>query len=349
MRRIAADGRTMRTPPERETISDYSRFDFASLWRGRENVTEVEREVVAEELEPVDRRRVLDIGTGFGRLLPTLTRLTSEIVATDFDAARLSEIPDPPPGVRLLRVAANVYHLPFVGGAFTCGTMVRVHHHLADPGAALREVARVLRAGSGFVVSYNPKPSAGTIVLDLGRALRHPGAARPRTITFSAGTTRLDPAPFPVYISNRREFLRVAIDSGLRPRREIGTGFEEFRPLRSLPPRWVVRVGNALASAPMFPCRFVLLYSGGNETRPLPSLEEILACPRCSRPRPGWGRGDAPSCPDCGFNGRRSGEVLDLRFVPEGASRWEAGSTGEDRPVGVDPSRRPYSAAPGRP
>src|SRR5208282_2630205 len=121
-----------------ESISDYEGFDFPRLWRGREKVTEVERSFLTAAFAPADRRRLLEVGTGFGRLLGSLENLGDEIVAMDFDFGSLARLRSPGvQGDRTLRIAANIYHLPFVDGAFTGATMIRVYHHLVDPAAAL--------------------------------------------------------------------------------------------------------------------------------------------------------------------------------------------------------------------
>ena len=307
-----------------ESISDYSRFDFAALWPGRDKVTEVERAIISGALRMGDCRRILEVGTGFGRLLGALTELSAEVVATDFDVGGLDRLPSPRPGRSPMRVAANVYHLPFVDGAFTGATMVRVYHHLSHPERALREIARVIGGGGRLVVSYNPKPSVGTFVNDVQRALHPSPRTRFRSLTFAAGPTVLEPDPFPVYVAGRREFDRSVNLAGLRAREEVVSGIEEYYLMRHIPAPWFVRLGTTFGRAPAFPTRFAVVSKPGDPPVSLPPLSEILACPRCGVPQPEWRLTGPLRCGHCSFEGVGRGGVLDLRFVPEGVARWEA-------------------------
>jgi ubiquinone/menaquinone biosynthesis C-methylase UbiE len=306
-----------------ETVSDYFGYDFAALWRGRGKVTEVERAIVAEAVRSSDARRVLEVGTGFGRLLPAFGGIAGEVVATDYNLEGLVRLPTARGETTPTKVAVNVYHLPFVPASFTCAVMVRVHHHLSDPSRALAELARVLAGRGRIVVSYNPRPSVGTLVQDLQRALRTPRGTRFRSVTFATAQVTLAPSPFPVFIGSRLEFARIARGAGLRPVAEVGSGYEEFRVLRSIPARSFVRLGRSLGRAPAFPTRFAILEKAGAPVRPpLPEVARIFACPRCESPRPEWGEPGPLVCALCSFEGERSGDVLDLRYVPPGTPRW---------------------------
>jgi ArsR family transcriptional regulator len=99
--------------------------------------------------------RVLDIGTGTGRLLELLAPRAA--AATGVDAsramlalarARLAREGLSHAGVRL----ADMYRLPFADGSFDLVLMQMVLHHADDPPAALAEAARVLRTGGRAVV-----------------------------------------------------------------------------------------------------------------------------------------------------------------------------------------------------
>ncbi len=309
-----------------ESVSDYTGFDFAALWPGREKVTEVERRFLAEGLADADRRRILEVGSGFGRLLSAVEAEAEEVVATDFDLDSLARIPTT--GVRrnrTRRVAANVYHLPFADGSFTAATMVRVYHHLGDPRAVLAELRRVLVPGGRLLVSYNPTPTVGTLVNDIQRALRPSERVPFRSITFARGQHRQLPAdPFPVYVGPREEFAEFAGTTGFHPRREMVSGLEEYYLMRFVPTDWFVRIGVALGRAPGFPMRFAVLESAPGPARPLPAAAEIWACPRCHGAIP-QDRGSF-SCARCGVVGRDRDGVADLRYVPEGVPRWSGGS-----------------------
>lgn len=169
-----------------ELVSDCKGFDVVALGQSRQRVADVVREPRRVAFGPVRHRRILEIGTDFGRLTRTLTGLVAEVICSDFDSGSLGRL-DFPDGAEgpTMRIAPNVFHLPFVDGAFTGVSMVRVHHHLADPLAVMRELCWVLQGGDRLAVSYNPKPTIGTLVDDVQRATRRSGATPFQSITFS--------------------------------------------------------------------------------------------------------------------------------------------------------------------
>ncbi len=116
--------------------------------------------------------RVLDIGTGTGRLLELLGYRAS--AATGIDAsramlalarARLAGLALPNCAVRL----GDMYRLPFADAAFDLVVLQMVLHYAEDPAAVLAEAARVLAPGGRLVVidlaAYGAAPRA--------RALAH--------------------------------------------------------------------------------------------------------------------------------------------------------------------------------
>jgi SAM-dependent methyltransferase len=140
-------------------ICDYEGSDYQTrFWenQGREYEDLVER-VAIQRLLPPGGTRLLEIGTGFGRLV-NLYQGYRHIVLLDYSKSLLRQAQG-----RLGRdgrytyVAANVYQLPLNDATVDTTCMVRVMHHLADVPGALRQIQRALRPGGTFLLEYANK------------------------------------------------------------------------------------------------------------------------------------------------------------------------------------------------
>jgi ubiquinone/menaquinone biosynthesis C-methylase UbiE len=143
------------TPP----ICDYEGSDYqARFWenQGREYEDLAER-IAIRHLLPPSGTRLLEIGTGFGRLVD-LYQGYEQIVMLDYSRSMLQQAQH-----RLGRdlkytyVAADLYRMPLADGLVDATCMVRVMHHVADVPAALRQIRRVLRPGGVFILEFANK------------------------------------------------------------------------------------------------------------------------------------------------------------------------------------------------
>lgn len=99
--------------------------------------------------------RILDIGTGTGRILELLGRNAEEGVGVDMSREMLAVA-----RARLQRAdlsnclvrQADMYQLPYPGGMFDVVTLHQVLHFAEKPDAAIAEAARVLAPGGKLVV-----------------------------------------------------------------------------------------------------------------------------------------------------------------------------------------------------
>lgn len=115
-------------------------------------------------LVPPDAGRLLDIGTGTGRVLELLAPRISRGLGIDASKAMLALARS-----RLARAncahctvrLGDMYRLPLADASFDIAVLQMVLHHAEDPAGALAEVARVLRPGGTMMV------------IDLARHDRH--------------------------------------------------------------------------------------------------------------------------------------------------------------------------------
>ncbi|MCK6460702.1 MAG: class I SAM-dependent methyltransferase [Planctomycetes bacterium] len=90
---------------------------------------------------------VLDVGAGTGHMTEALRRKGFRAVAVDASAGMLARNPAP------LKVRADAARLPFRDGAFALAAESNLLHHVGDPVAVLREMARV---AAGQVAAVEP-------------------------------------------------------------------------------------------------------------------------------------------------------------------------------------------------
>ena len=149
------------TPP----VIDYEGSDYqTSFWEegGREYEDRCEQ-IALKRLLPDQGELLLEIGAGAGRNTPRYKGF-KRVVLLDYSLTQLQQAQ-----AYLGRnqsytyVAGNVYQLPFVDGLFDGSTMIRTLHHMKDPISALRQIQRVLREGSPFILEYANKQNLKAI------------------------------------------------------------------------------------------------------------------------------------------------------------------------------------------
>jgi SAM-dependent methyltransferase len=100
--------------------------------------------------------RLLDIGTGTGRILELMAPHSEQSVGLDVDHDMLQLARAALGEAQLSRVAvrhADLHRPPFEAGSFDVAVMHHVLHLLDDPGGAIVDAARLLRPGGRMLVA----------------------------------------------------------------------------------------------------------------------------------------------------------------------------------------------------
>jgi SAM-dependent methyltransferase len=269
----------------------------------------VER-VALGKLLPPSGRRLVEIGAGFGRLVPLYAGY-DEVVLFDYALSQLRKaldlLGDAASGgkPRYIYVAGDFYHLPFVPGAFDTVSMVRTLHHAADAPAVLKEIHETLARPGTFVLEYANKRN-------LKAVLRHM-------------VGRQDWSPFdmkPVeFVDLNFDFHPTWIREQLR---EVGFSVETQRAVshfrvaslkRVVPLQVLVAADAALQRVggllPITPSVFVRCAADGGGAA-LPVSEGLFKCPVCGSDALA-DRQSALVCTSCGAQFPSRGGILDFR------------------------------------
>jgi ubiquinone/menaquinone biosynthesis C-methylase UbiE len=101
-------------------------------------------------LRPREGGRYLDVGSGTGNYTIAMHQAGVPIRGLELSATMLKRAKEKAPAIVWSNGRAEA--MPFASGSFDGATCTFVHHHMADPLAAFREVHRVLRPRSRFVI-----------------------------------------------------------------------------------------------------------------------------------------------------------------------------------------------------
>jgi SAM-dependent methyltransferase len=118
-----------------------------------------------------DGLRVADVGAGTGKLTRTLSGLGHEVVAVDPSEGMLEELRNAVPGTPTFIGTAE--QLPLPDGSVDAVTFAQAWHWV-EPGAALRDVARVLRPGGVLGIAWHVRDESVPWVDELSRTADRP-------------------------------------------------------------------------------------------------------------------------------------------------------------------------------
>lgn len=299
-------------------IRDYSGEDYREFWSGpaKAFLHRVESKIVRKIL-PSTSGWFIDLGGGFGRLLPTYLDSRRQIVLVDYAIHLLELACQKYPYDNIHYVAANAYRTPFRDGVFSGGLCVRVFHHMKAPQLFLNEFARIVHEGSSVVISYSNKRNLLRIPKHGLRCFRC-DHEEIRKMLF--GT-------HPAYFEN------LSRSAGFRVQLTRGTGFFDQvvraagileRLLNKIPSLMVpVALAEAMADATLgrmglAPINLALSRKVAGDMRPStdagknPHLLNILDCPYCRTCNLKYHEGGF-TCLDCRRIFAKKGKIFDFR------------------------------------
>lgn len=284
---------------------DYEGSDYrTAFWEGQGREYEHLAEAIAlRKLLPPAGKRLIDIGGGFGRTVE-LYEGYQEIVLLDYSTTQLSDARSRLGDARVIYVAANLYHMPFVANAFDTAVMVRVLHHLSDVPSAFLAIHDILRPGATFVLEYANKRNLKSLLrYILGRQVPNPFAREPWEFV------ELNFNFHPAYVEESLEAARFRIEQQLSVS-HFRIGFLK----RLVPARLLATVDGWLqqptARLKLTPSIFVQAHMPGISTTA--STDSIFRCPACGSCDLAQGS-TALTCRGCGRRWDTADGIYDFR------------------------------------
>jgi ubiquinone/menaquinone biosynthesis C-methylase UbiE len=154
-------------------LADYNdeKYDYTKYWKGREYENESEYIALRKLLLTQSfGNRVIDVGGGFGRLLPVLKDYFSDITVFDFSLKLLktAEKNSQDLGIEIKTIKGDVNELSqLTDTKYNCITMIRVSHHLDDLEKVFGEVHRILTDDGVFILEVANKMHFKSVVFNL--------------------------------------------------------------------------------------------------------------------------------------------------------------------------------------
>jgi ubiquinone/menaquinone biosynthesis C-methylase UbiE len=260
-------------------ICDYEGSAYRTeFWgQGREYEDAAER-VALRRLLPPRGRRLIDIGGGYGRLVPLYSGY-NEVVIFDYALSQLRQAQElwggsgPNGCPRYIYVAGDFYKLPFAPGLFDTVAMVRALHHAVSAPSVLHGLSEILAPEGTLVLEFANKRNLKAILRYLiGQQSWSP---------FDREPVEFVPLNFDFHPAWIREQLAHA---GLRIERRYGVSTFRLALFKRIVPTgilaaldWLCQPAGGLL--PLSPSVFVRCAAGAD--RPSASGEAFFRCTRC--------------------------------------------------------------------
>ncbi len=136
-------------------IVDYGEIDYRKYWAGEHMKLFNEREFsVVESLLGPEDGWFIDLGCGFGRMVPLYRGAPEKTVLVDYARNNLEIIRDQYPSRPYTLIAADACSLPFDDSVFSRGVSIRLIQNIFTPYELMAELSRVLAPGARFILSY---------------------------------------------------------------------------------------------------------------------------------------------------------------------------------------------------
>jgi len=177
-------------------ITDYQDADYEKGFWGERQYEDMIEQSVIRRLIKGPYSKLIDIGGGFGRLIPSyISAVKERSLLFDYsqkllDSAQVRFHNEP----RFEAIQGSFYDIPLDKHTFDAAISVRVIHHVEDVATYLKEINRVLKPDATFILEYANKRNWLEILRRLiGRSKLHPFSLSPENRSISGLTINFHP------------------------------------------------------------------------------------------------------------------------------------------------------------
>src|SRR5258707_14290741 len=139
----------------------YDTYDYSSYWTGREYEHESEVICIKEFLSKIPKiNRSLEIGGGYGRLIPNYIYRTKQTILTDPSAKLLSLARERLSNYKNIKYTQSTIenlNKKFKAKSFDLVLMIRVMHHLPDADKSFGYIEKLVAPNGYFILEFANK------------------------------------------------------------------------------------------------------------------------------------------------------------------------------------------------
>lgn len=146
-------------------VCDYEGSAYRTeFWTPDRRYEDNAERVALQKLLPGTGQRLVDIGTGFGRLADLYAGY-EQVILLDYARSLLMDARRRlGSDAHYFYVVADLYHLPLADASVDTAVTVRVLHHIRELPRAFAEIARIVKPGGSYVLEYANKRNLKAIL-----------------------------------------------------------------------------------------------------------------------------------------------------------------------------------------
>lgn len=177
-----------------ETPSFYDGYNYLDFWIDRQYEDSADKIAVSKLLSliPGKVHKLIDVGSGIGRMVPVYDKKCEECVLLDSSVKQLEEAKRLiSPRCAVSTVIGSGKAIPFPNSSFNAALCVRMLHHITDPAKVIKEINRVLEPGGYFILEIPNKLHFKNLILSLFKR-KHKNIFSEMTIDHSRSAEDID-------------------------------------------------------------------------------------------------------------------------------------------------------------